>query len=67
MGEKEPNSYEVQGKILKCLVCGHEAFWRREAQLNTTGLSFLNLDWLNRSANCLVCDRCGYIHWFLPK
>lgn len=23
-----------------------------------------NLDFANRSANILTCDRCGYVHWF---
>jgi hypothetical protein len=63
----KPKAYEVQGRQLKCLVCGHEEFWRREAQLNTTLATFFKLDWTNASANCFVCDRCGYIHWFLPK
>jgi predicted nucleic-acid-binding Zn-ribbon protein len=51
---------------LKCQICGHDEFEKREAQLNTAAASFMNLDWLNKSAVCFVCDRCGYIHWFLP-
>lgn len=62
----EPVSVEIQGQPLKCLVCTHDQFNRREAQLNTSGASFFNLDWLNRSGVCYVCARCGYIHWFLP-
>ena len=67
MFENKPKSYEVAGNALKCQVCGHDEFERREGQLNTSGMSFLNLDWLNPTALCFVCDRCGYIHWFLPK
>lgn len=26
-----------------------------------------NFDWANPTAVCYVCDRCGYIHWFLPR
>ncbi len=63
----EPKSYEIQGKTLHCHVCQHDEFWRREGQLNTATATFFNLDWANKSALCLVCDRCGYIHWFLPK
>jgi predicted nucleic-acid-binding Zn-ribbon protein len=66
-GKKEPKSYEVLGKVLKCQVCGHDEFSKREAQLNTAGMSFVNLDWANASAVCFVCEQCGYIHWFLPK
>lgn len=25
-----------------------------------------DLDWANASATCMVCERCGYVHWFLP-
>ena len=28
-------------------------------------MSFFNLDWLNESADVYVCDRCGFLHWFL--
>ncbi|HEU5125447.1 MAG TPA: hypothetical protein VFW05_15450 [Verrucomicrobiae bacterium] len=62
----DPVNVEVLGQALKCLVCAHDQFSRREAQLNTSGATFFNLDWLNRSGVCYVCARCGYIHWFLP-
>ena len=65
--KKEPMSYEVLGKPLTCQICGHDEFTKREAQLNTAGMSFMNLDWANASAVCFVCVKCGYIHWFLPK
>ncbi len=57
---------EVQGKQLQCLVCGNQTFRKRQAQLNTSGAEFLNLGWANQAANCLVCEKCGYIHWFVP-
>lgn len=55
-----------EGVELKCLVCGQNEFVETKAQLNTRGASFFNLDWLNKSARCYVCDACGYIHWFHP-
>jgi hypothetical protein len=66
-GKPEAKSYEILGMGLKCQICGHDEFHLRDAQLNTAGMSLMNLDWLNASARCFVCDRCGYIHWFLPK
>lgn len=63
---KDELGVEVQGRTLKCLVCGHDGFRKREAQLNTARASFFGFDWLNRSGVCYVCVRCGYIHWFLP-
>lgn len=57
----------VRGEKLSCVVCGRDLFHKREALLNTTGLTFMGLDWANASAVCCVCDYCGYVHWFLPK
>lgn len=51
---------------LECQICRHNDFDERKAQLNTAVMSLWGLDWLNRSARCFVCLRCGYIHWFLP-
>ena len=66
-GEKEPVPVQIAGKPLRCEICGHDAFWRREAQLNTAVATFFNFDWANATAVCYVCDGCGYIHWFLPQ
>jgi hypothetical protein len=63
----EPVSVEVQGRELKCLVCAHDEFWKREAKLNTTAASLFNLEWASASGTCYVCAKCGYIHWFLPQ
>lgn len=62
----EATSVMVQGRELKCLVCGQDEFHKRQAQLNTAAASFFGFDWANRSALCYVCVHCGYIHWFLP-
>jgi len=50
---------------LECKHCGSGHFAHRRAQLNTAAMTFLNLDWLNASADIYVCERCGYLHWFL--
>jgi predicted nucleic-acid-binding Zn-ribbon protein len=65
--KQDPISVEVQGRVLKCLVCGHDEFWKKEAQLNTAGASFFNLEWTSPSGVCYLCSQCGYIHWFLPQ
>ncbi|HEY9740972.1 MAG TPA: hypothetical protein V6C90_10825 [Coleofasciculaceae cyanobacterium] len=66
-GRQEPQPYKLADeRQLRCLVCDYQLFWYQEAQLNTAVATFFNLDWANRSAICLVCDQCGYIHWFLP-
>jgi predicted nucleic-acid-binding Zn-ribbon protein len=65
--KQDPIGVEIQGRELKCLVCGHDAFLKKEAQLNTTGASLLNLEWTSPSGACYICAKCGYIHWFLPQ
>ena len=52
---------------LHCQVCGEDEFVERKAQLNTAGMTMMNLDWLNESATCFVCEQCGYVHWFAFK
>ncbi|MDA2810468.1 hypothetical protein O4J56_07450 [Nocardiopsis sp. RSe5-2] len=52
------------GMDLSCVVCRNDSFHEREWQLNTAGMSFFNLDFLNRSAICYICAECRYIHWF---
>ena len=59
-----PAQYTAGGKKIVCRHCGHDRFDEGRAQLNTASLSFLNLDWANRSATTLTCDGCGRIQWY---
>ncbi|EHF02941.1 hypothetical protein HMPREF1008_00586 [Olsenella sp. oral taxon 809 str. F0356] len=54
----------IAGKAVVCPHCGGTRFLEGKAQLNTAGMSFLNLDWLNRSVTVLECAHCGRIQWF---
>ena len=65
--KNEPVDLTVCGKAFKCTVCENDRFWQRSAQLNTSVATFLNWDWVNKSANCFVCTNCRYVHWFLPE
>lgn len=58
---------EILGKELRCQICGHNEFWKREAQLNTAAATFFGFDWANPSATCVICGKCGYIYWFFPQ
>lgn len=49
---------------MRCSQCGKEWFVLGNALLNTAGMSFLGLDWANRSAYTLTCARCGRIEWY---
>jgi DNA-directed RNA polymerase subunit RPC12/RpoP len=60
----EPRKYEVAKRPVRCPHCGESLFVDGRALLNTPGLTFMNLDWANRSATILVCSECGRIEWF---
>lgn len=58
--------HQVLDRPFACTVCGHDHFHKREAQLHSQTASFFNLEWTGPTTLCLICDRCGYIHWFAP-
>ena len=60
-------SFEAAGMTVKCQHCGNEYFQDGSAQLNTAGMTFVGLDWANRSATVLTCTQCSAIQWFLKK
>ena len=61
----EGERYVVAGRGVLCGHCAHDRFVEGRAQLNTAGMTFLNLDWANRAAATLTCTGCGRIEWFL--
>ena len=63
---KEFGPVVVQGSQLRCVVFGHEIFWEHQIQLATPLFNFLNLDEWNRVAHSAICERCGYVHMFIP-
>ena len=66
MGEAPTGDrHTVAGKVVSCGHCSRDEFVEGRAQLNTAGLTFLNVDWANRSAAVLTCTACGHLEWFL--
>lgn len=57
--------FAAAGKPVTCPHCAEDRFHRGTALLNTAGLTFFDLDWLNRSATTLACARCGLVQWFV--
>ncbi|HEY5483724.1 MAG TPA: hypothetical protein VIK31_07930 [Propionibacteriaceae bacterium] len=62
---EESQRYSVAGVPARCSHCGGEDFETGSALLNTGGMTLLGLDWADRSANLLICLRCGHVDWFL--
>ena len=62
-----PSHYEAANIKVICPHCKNDIFKDGSAQLNTAGATFLNLDWLNKSATILVCTNCSLIQWFMES
>jgi hypothetical protein len=60
----ECRRFEAGGTRILCAHCSSDLFEPRQVLLNTRGLTFMRLDWLNRSATALVCAKCGRIQFF---
>ncbi len=59
-----PGQYAAAGKVVLCTHCGHDRFDSQSAVVNTRGLTFFGLDWLDKGATALACTRCGLVQWF---
>lgn len=64
---KEVREVQIQGKKLTCPICKHDQFWSRETLMNTPGMTFFGVEWLNKAATNYICDSCGYVHWFVTN
>ncbi len=62
-----PEQIKINGRALKCPHCANDTFHTRESLLNTSGMEFLDLGWLNQPAQNYICSQCGRIEWFIPK
>ncbi|MEQ8766160.1 MAG: DNA-binding protein [Planctomycetota bacterium] len=62
--KEQTGRYVVAGRQVVCPHCGHDEFEASKSQLNTAGMSFLGLDWANKSAHILICTACSRIEWF---
>jgi hypothetical protein len=60
----EAREVSIAGHQLRCQVCDFTRFFRREARLST-GASAFGQDWTNSKAECMVCEQCGFVHWFV--
>lgn len=56
--------YQVAGTDVICPICGHNYFEPGSGLINSSLLTFLHLDWLDKTATTLRCYRCGHLLWF---
>ncbi len=55
---------KIDGVQLCCHHCKHEFFYKREALIGSTLVTFFNFHYLNQSGAAYTCVKCGHIHWF---
>ena len=55
------------GQGLRCVNCQFTDFTQAEFLLNTRSMTMFDRDAFNAAANCLICRRCGFIHWFAGR
>jgi predicted nucleic-acid-binding Zn-ribbon protein len=67
VGSMGSAQYKAADKTILCPHCGSDVFAKGKAQLNTAGMSFLDLDWANKSATTLACTKCGRVEWFIKR
>jgi hypothetical protein len=65
-GGEEPEVVAVLEKPLRCNVCDGNTFYTRNAVLPGAVASFFNFDWAAPNCTCVICSRCGHVHWFFP-
>lgn len=60
-----PSRYQVEGRVIVCPICGHDRFAKGRAQLHTSGMTLMDLEWLQDEATTLACASCSRLEWFL--
>ncbi len=57
------HEYLVADQPLACVVCSYDRFRERSAPPGMWAAT-RGAEVLGQSAHCVVCGRCGYVHWF---
>ncbi len=64
-GQQEAGTRIIEGRALKCPICGNDRFRTRHALMNRRWMAFLDFEWADRQAATEICSRCGHVLWFL--
>jgi len=65
--QREVAEHSIAGNKLECPVCHHNKFYTRRTLMNTPGMTFLGIEWANKEATNYICEKCGYVMWFLER
>jgi len=61
---KEVPAPEVNGKPLRCVVCGSQEFKEILIKLNKKWLTILDIEMFAKSGKGYICNQCGFLHEF---
>ena len=62
--DEDMDEFQSGGLDIRCTQCGGTHFRRRKMLMYTRGLTYFNLDWLNKGAMALICKQCKMIQLF---
>ena len=62
---REGSELVVQGNPVACPICRHDRFTMRKTLMGSRGAAFLDMEWASPSAETHICQRCGYVLWFM--
>ena len=65
--KEDAKPYTIDGKKLARIICKNDKLYHQNTLMNTPGLTFFGIEWLNAEAENYVCNNCGYVHWFLNE
>ena len=59
---------DLLGREFKCICCAHQTFFKPRVSFGMGGVAPVPRRGFRGAFKtgvvCLVCERCGYIHWF---
>ncbi len=65
MNEELPGEhYVINDARITCKYCGNDIFEKSRVQLNTAGITFVDVNWADKQAFVLACSECGHMEWF---
>ena len=65
--EESVDEFRSGGRDIRCTQCGGTHFRRRKMLMNTRGLTYFKLDWLNKGAMALICKQCRMVQLFAQE
>jgi hypothetical protein len=65
--QQQPHAQQPAAQGMRCLNCQFSDFAQADFVLTPGGGNFLDRGIGMATANCLICRRCGFIHWFAGR